>query len=82
MRVGVRPAAHPHGTDGIPNTSQLLSVITREGAVMSRTRLGVLALLIAAPLLIGASLLVFGGDDPVSDDGPPPPPAAPARPEP
>ncbi|MFF5215774.1 carboxypeptidase-like regulatory domain-containing protein [Micromonospora sp. NPDC000442] len=41
---------------------------------MSRTRLGVLALLIAAPLLIGASLLVFGGDDPVSDDGPPPPP--------
>ncbi|WBB47475.1 carboxypeptidase-like regulatory domain-containing protein [Verrucosispora sp. WMMA2044] len=43
---------------------------------MSRTRLGVLALLIAAPLLIGASLLVFGGDDPVSDDGPPPPPGS------
>ncbi|MDG4792989.1 carboxypeptidase-like regulatory domain-containing protein [Micromonospora sp. WMMD1082] len=41
---------------------------------MSRTRLGVLALLIAAPLLIGASLLAFGGDYPVSDDGPPPPP--------
>ncbi|GIJ06791.1 carboxypeptidase regulatory-like domain-containing protein [Micromonospora andamanensis] len=40
---------------------------------MSRTRLGVLALLIAAPLLIGASLLAFGGDTPVSDDGPPPP---------
>ncbi|GAB3850124.1 hypothetical protein GCM10029963_35860 [Micromonospora andamanensis] len=33
-----------------------------------------LALLIAAPLLIGASLLAFGGDSPVSDDGPPPPP--------
>ncbi|SFC09124.1 carboxypeptidase-like regulatory domain-containing protein [Micromonospora sediminimaris] len=41
---------------------------------MSRKRLGVLALLIAAPLLIGASLLAFGGDDPVSDDGPPAPP--------
>ncbi|MBQ1026083.1 carboxypeptidase-like regulatory domain-containing protein [Micromonospora sp. C95] len=41
---------------------------------MSRTRLGVLALLIAAPLLIGASLLAVGGDDPVSDDGPPAPP--------
>ncbi|MCZ7420750.1 MULTISPECIES: carboxypeptidase-like regulatory domain-containing protein [unclassified Micromonospora] len=43
---------------------------------MSRTRLGMLALLIAVPLLIGASLLAFGGDEPVSDDGPPPPPGS------
>ncbi|GIJ79287.1 Carboxypeptidase regulatory-like domain-containing protein [Micromonospora phaseoli] len=43
---------------------------------MSKGRLGVLALLIAAPLLIGASLLVIGGDRPVSDDGPAPPPSS------
>ncbi|MEU6020532.1 carboxypeptidase-like regulatory domain-containing protein [Micromonospora sp. NPDC047134] len=40
---------------------------------MSRKRLGVLILLIATPLLIGASLLMVGGDRPVSDDGPAPP---------
>ncbi|QOC93365.1 carboxypeptidase-like regulatory domain-containing protein [Micromonospora craniellae] len=41
---------------------------------MSRGRLGALALLVTAPLLIGAGLLVWHGDRSVSDDGPSPPP--------
>ncbi|MER5458029.1 carboxypeptidase-like regulatory domain-containing protein [Micromonospora sp. NPDC002389] len=40
---------------------------------MTRGRLGALALLVAAPLLIGAGLLVWHGDRSVSDDGPSPP---------
>ncbi|RIV36046.1 carboxypeptidase-like regulatory domain-containing protein [Micromonospora radicis] len=40
---------------------------------MNKGRLGALALLIVAPLLIGAGLLVFH-DQSVSDDGPAPPP--------
>nr|MDT0656580.1 carboxypeptidase-like regulatory domain-containing protein [Micromonospora sp. DSM 115978] len=39
---------------------------------MSRTRIGVLVLLVAAPLLAAAAALTFGGDRPVSDDGPAP----------
>ncbi|HEX5597210.1 MAG TPA: carboxypeptidase-like regulatory domain-containing protein [Micromonosporaceae bacterium] len=42
---------------------------------MSRTRLGVLVLLIAAPLLVAAAALISGGDRRVSDDGPSQPPA-------
>jgi hypothetical protein len=39
---------------------------------MGGRRMGVLVLLVAAPLLVAAAALALGGDRPVSDDGPAP----------